>query len=360
MLATRCRGASGENPDAHRGRLSTLGPGRFGRRRQLRARRAAAGRRRAVEATVRSVARWLAAPAALGMFVVLVMGAAVTNTGSAEGCGRSWPLCDGRFVPELAAAALIEYSHRAVTGAEGLLIAALAVTTWLGWPGNGRLRALIALMVGTLLLQAGMGAWAVLYPQTPAVLATHFGISLLCLASTVLVAASVRADAIERPAAPPGYARAAAGLVVFTLVVGYVGAYARHTNAQLACIDWPLCNGVLFPGFAGPVGVVFAHRLSALVLLAGVAALAVWSKRFREERPDLHRAGLAALWLGVAQAASGALVVFTRMTLFSALAHAALVSLFFAALTYAWVGALPAARAAAAPAPAPRPSELPG
>jgi cytochrome c oxidase assembly protein subunit 15 len=34
--------------------------------------------------------RWLAVATTVGMFVVLIMGAAVTNTGSAEGCGRSW------------------------------------------------------------------------------------------------------------------------------------------------------------------------------------------------------------------------------------------------------------------------------
>ena len=59
------------------------------------------------------------------MFVVLVMGAAVTNTGSAEGCGRSWPLCNGRLVPEFTVSTAIEYSHRAVTGVEGLLVVAL-------------------------------------------------------------------------------------------------------------------------------------------------------------------------------------------------------------------------------------------
>src|SRR4030081_3809006 len=77
--------------------------------------------------------RGLAAVAALGMFVVLVMGATVTNTGSSEGCGRSWPLCNGQFVPEFTVATAIEYSHRAVTGVEGVLIVALALTMLTLW-----------------------------------------------------------------------------------------------------------------------------------------------------------------------------------------------------------------------------------
>ena len=73
------------------------------------------------------ILRGLAVAATVGMFLVLVMGATVTNTGSAQGCGQSWPLCNGRLVPEFTVATAIEYSHRAVTGVEGLLVVALAV-----------------------------------------------------------------------------------------------------------------------------------------------------------------------------------------------------------------------------------------
>src|SRR5215467_14602703 len=70
--------------------------------------------------------RWLAGLACVGMLLVLIMGTAVTNTGSAEGCGRSWPLCNGQFVPEFTVATAIEYSHRAVTAVESVLVVGLA------------------------------------------------------------------------------------------------------------------------------------------------------------------------------------------------------------------------------------------
>ena len=41
--------------------------------------------------------------------------------------GRSWPLCNGRFIHEQATATLIEFSHRAVTGVEGILVAGGAI-----------------------------------------------------------------------------------------------------------------------------------------------------------------------------------------------------------------------------------------
>src|SRR6266487_6788953 len=104
--------------------------------------------------------RWLAALTCGGMLLVLIMGAAVTNTGSAEGCGRSWPLCNGQFVPEFTVATAIEYSHRAVTGVEGVLVLVLAAAMLT--LGRDREVWLVGgVMLGTLVLQAGLGAAAV-------------------------------------------------------------------------------------------------------------------------------------------------------------------------------------------------------
>jgi cytochrome c oxidase assembly protein subunit 15 len=48
---------------------------------------------------MKRAAKWFAVAATVGMFIVLIMGTTVTNTGSSEGCGRSWPLCHGKFIP---------------------------------------------------------------------------------------------------------------------------------------------------------------------------------------------------------------------------------------------------------------------
>ena len=132
-------------------------------------------------------AKWLAVAATVGMFIVLLMGATVTNTGSSEGCGKSWPLCHGEFIPEYAFETMVEYSHRLVTGVEGLLILGMSVTAFPLRRRYPELKALIPLTLFTLVLQSGMGAWAVKYPQTPPVMASHFGISLVCFASVFLV-----------------------------------------------------------------------------------------------------------------------------------------------------------------------------
>src|SRR5579884_2601494 len=231
----------------------------------------------------------------IGMFLVVIMGATVTNTASAEGCGRSWPLCNGRIIPEFAVSTLIEFSHRAVTGVETVLVLGFAVAIWAAFQHYAQARTLALLMVGALFLQAGMGAWAVLYPQTPLVIALHFGISLVAFASALLATLFVRdaRDGFSRRAriVPRGYARLAWMTTFYLLVVVYLGAYVRHAGFELACLDWPLCQGKLVPPLAGPVGVVFAHRVAALGGILLLGWLAVWSWRLRHDRPDLASAG---------------------------------------------------------------------
>ena len=282
-------------------------------------------------------AKWLAVAATVGMFIVLLMGATVTNTGSREGCGRSWPLCQGEFIPEYAFETLVEYSHRLVTGVEGLIILGLSVTAFRLRRRYPELKALIPLMLFTLVLQSGMGAWAVMSPQTPPVLASHFGISLVAFASVLLVmrvlweATPITAAATR--AVPAGYRALAWVTLLWTVVVAYIGAYMRHSGAELACHTWPLCNGSLLPDLSSPgVAVAWGHRLAAVIALALVAWLTFWSHEFRAVRPDLYRIGAWASVFVIAQAVSGAFVIFSRLSLASTLSHAALMALLFAAL----------------------------
>ncbi|HKO25592.1 MAG TPA: COX15/CtaA family protein [Chloroflexota bacterium] len=284
------------------------------------------------------ILKWLSVVSACGMFVVLVMGALVTNTGSAQGCGGSWPLCKGQFIPEMAFQTLVEFSHRAVTGAETVLVLALAAGTVLLYRQRREAQVLVPLMIVFLFLQALLGGLAVMFPASPEVLALHFGISLISFASVVLTAAFIMGlqggEAVRDRPVSRGLRRLVWAALAYTYVVVYLGAYVRHAGASLACLDWPSCNGALFPAVQGAVGVQVIHRWAAGVLVLLLFGLWLQARRDRALRPDLYRAGTTAFALALVQALSGGLVVLSRLELFTLLLHAALVALLFASLCY--------------------------
>jgi cytochrome c oxidase assembly protein subunit 15 len=187
-------------------------------------------------------------------------------------------------------------------------------------------------------------------------MASHFGISLVCFASVFLVMRVLWETTPISPAAtravPSGYRTVAWGTLLWAIVVAYIGAYMRHSGAELACYTWPLCNGSLIPDLSSPgVAVAWGHRLAAVIALALVAWMELWSRRFKTERPDLHRISVWASVFVIAQAAAGAFVIFSRLSLASTLSHAALMALLFAALADGARRTLPQRRATESPLP---------
>lgn len=268
----------------------------------------------------------------------------MTKTGSGRGCGDDWPLCNGKFVPAYTLESLIEYSHRFVTGIVGIIV---VVTFWYTWRYLRHHREAVAYAGGTLLftiVQAVMGAAAVKWPQQPAVMALHFGISLLAVASSMLLVAwCYRVDKKTEPASsrhlPKWIYIAAWGIWIYCYGVVYLGAYIRHTGTEGACMGWPLCNGELIPYLYGASGIVFAHRAAAADLLLLLAGLYILVRRaaFKSRRSDWSAGTVAALALTMAQIVSGGLLTLTiageNAYLLASLLHNVLATLLFGVLT---------------------------
>jgi len=274
----------------------------------------------------------------VGMFVVLMAGALVTKTGSGEGCGASWPLCHGQWLPAANIASIIEYSHRAVSGIAGLAVLVFSVVLWRSYGWRPELKFLAGVSVFFLLLQSALGAWVVLAPQPDWMLALHFGISLasyagVFLGGVLLYQLHGRGTGRERSVSPR-LRKWAWFSLVYVYVVVYTGAYVRHTNSNLACLDWPLCNGQLFPELSGTVGIHFFHRLAA----AGAVLVLLWLVRLaaaeKERRPDVYRASLWAVGLLAAQIISGGLSVLTQLSLPVMMLHSAVITLKFGVVAY--------------------------
>ena len=289
------------------------------------------------------ITRRLAIATAVGMLIVLLMGARVTSTGSGEGCGTDWPLCHGSWLPQNTYESITEYSHRIVTGVEGLLVLATSIYAWKLRQNYREVLILVPIMAGTLIIQSLMGAAAVMWPQTPEVMATHFGISLLCLGSAALLAFVLKEDREKDQAisiAPPGansrtlaqFKWLALSGAILAILVAYSGAYVRHRGAELACTSWPTCNGQLIPEFGGLHGVHTVHRLMALLITLWLVALLVWGFKLRTARPELWQNSIWAFSFVILQSLFGLIVIETGLALMAPLAHAFGMSVLFVLL----------------------------
>ncbi len=293
------------------------------------------------------IVRRLAVLTAAVLFLVHVMGTFVTDTGSQAGCGNSWPLCKGQFVPSaFAHTTLIEFSHRIGVPLVTVLLLALIVGVLALWRNRLEIRILAPLMFIFLFMQALLGGLAVMNPTSAVILAFHFGVSSISVASVMVTMLFIfelgRWDKLRDRRISLGFRTLIWGVTIYTYVVIYLGAYVLHTNSALACTTWPLCSpGRLLPSNVEPVVVNMTHRIAAFALTLAVVGVFFWARRLRRARPDLYLASVAALILIFAQALEGAVVVFTRANVWAEVLHSAFIALFFSVMVYMCLKSLP-------------------
>ncbi|WP_243386679.1 COX15/CtaA family protein [Bacillus kexueae] len=273
------------------------------------------------------------------MLFVLLGGALVTKTGSGMGCGRSWPLCHGQIIPDpLTLETVIELSHRLVSGTAGILVLALSILSWrlIGHKRETKLLAILSLFF--LVLQALIGAAAVVWGQSDAVLALHFGISLISFATVFLLTLLVFEVDRKFDASTLKIGKTmrfhTIGIIVYSYIVVYTGAYVRHTGSSLACPNVPFCtDDQLLPSNFHQL-VQMGHRLAASIIFIWIFIALVHAIKHYKDQRIMYWGWIVAFILVVLQAASGMLVVYTNLNLSLALMHALFISLLFGVLSY--------------------------
>lgn len=96
--------------------------------------------------------------------LVILFGALVRATGSGNGCGANWPLCDGALVPETSnLAQVIEYTHRVTSGFAGVLVIILVVWAWRAYPKHHAVRRAAMMSLVFILTEGAVGAGLVLF-----------------------------------------------------------------------------------------------------------------------------------------------------------------------------------------------------
>lgn len=267
---------------------------------------------------------------------LIVFGAVVRVTDSGLGCGDHWPLCDGRVFPPLDnLTAWIEWSHRLFALLIGLLGVGMLVLAVRRFRQHNK-AVLIVTVVAALLyaLQSGLGAIVVILELPPTMVTLHLGTAMLLLGA--LLTATIVSQ--YRPAV--SYQRDHVTLLIYittalSFVIILTGALVRGSGATLACVDWPLCNGEIFPVNQGQLALVHMLHRFAVVALGISLLLMVWYTR--RDRPDQQTSTLAVLSLlaYLAQAAIGAFFVLSSAAPIWGAAHVGM-----AAATWALLVAL--------------------
>ena len=270
--------------------------------------------------------RRLAIATVLATFLLIIVGGVVRVSESGLGCGpagsglNGWPFCNGDVAPGIDLNSIIEYTHRVLAGAVGIMMFALAVLAWRRYRSNpGLVRASAAAAV-LVVAQGLLGAATVEKDLDEGLVAAHLGLAMALLALLLYV---VRASSSPQSPVPSPQSlgrrfrplAVVASAAVFCTIVagGYMAGtqnygradYQVGDGAHHACgKEFPTCNGDFMPfGQARLVDIHLTHRFFMYLATILVIALVVLALR-RRPSPGIVRSA----WLAVAVLAAQVLV----------------------------------------------------
>ena len=209
-----------------------------------------------------------------------------------------------------------EHSHRLIASTVGFLTIIVAVWTW--WVEPRRwVRRLGFAALGAVILQGLLGGLTVLFFLPAPISIGHAALAQLFFCIT-LALALVTSPSWRATQAPPvddaALRRVATATTLLIYVQVLLGATMRHTGAGLAIPTFPLAFGhVLPPVWTAAIGIHFAHRVGALVVIAAIFATAVHVWRHHRERRELTRPAILLVLLVCSQATLGALVLLSGL-----------------------------------------------
>jgi protoheme IX farnesyltransferase len=270
------------------------------------------------------------------LFLIFV-GAIVRVTGSGMGC-PDWPLCYNQVIPPAELPAWIEFIHRVVAGMAALLTFALAVLAWRDYRQQRVIFAPAIWAVALVLFQAFLGGVTVWYNNAPLTVIAHLVAAVFYLALTLIVTvvAHLPGEYVTNagvPANHKSYFRllAITGIAILFLLI--TGATVVGTGTGLACLDWPLCQGEIFPANAHwGTFIQLTHRFTVAIIGIVLAAVVLQTRRRYGEHRGLVRWSTLMGILFLIQVGLGGLNVWMRLPRFINALHLTIASSVWASL----------------------------
>ena len=254
---------------------------------------------------------------------VVLWGAYVRATGSGAGCGNHWPLCNGEVVPQSPGTATwIEFTHRATSGIDVLLVGFLLVWAFRAFPRAHLARLGAVLSAVFLTTEALIGAALVKLEHVAHnasvgrsySLSAHLINTLTLLACLTMTVWWARGGARLRIGGRPAWLAAPAVLLV--LVTGISGVIAALGDTLFPATS--LAAGLrqdFDPSASIFLRLRLAHPILALATAAWLVAYAVLTYQTRGAKP-FARAVLALVALQITAGAANLLLlapVWTQM-----------------------------------------------
>ena len=268
---------------------------------------------------------------------VVLWGAYVRATGSGAGCGNRWPLCPGIGSPQSpSAATLIEFTHRATSALDAVLVALLVVWAYRAFPRRHPARLGAALSAVFLVTEALLGMSLVLLDHVARNASTARAYSLSAhLINTLTLLACLTVTAwwgsggpAVRPRGKPAWMAAATLAAVAAL--GVTGAFAALGDTLYP--PQSLAQG-LAQDMAPSASIFLRVRLIHPVAAAAVTGwLLLYAMSTARRRTEVRRRARNMVLLAGIQMAAGAVNVVLLVPVWMQLVHLLLADLLWISL----------------------------
>ncbi len=267
----------------------------------------------------------LAKAAVASLFLLLVWGNLVAGLKAGLAC-PDWPLCHGKIVPPYRWDIYMEFMHRVIGAIASVFIVTLCIRRFKKY--SAAFKSIPVVTVLLLVLQIFLGGIVVLLELPVDLTTLHFGNAMVIFAM-VLFQAYYDGENTSPTLTFRGINLLLVPVSLLILTQTVLGAFVRHSDAGLACPDFPKCVGYWIPpGLSGTILTHYSHRLLAYIITVVFLILFIYSKFSNGIKHINRNIDLITVFL-ILQIAVGALVVITNLQFYLTAVHLSFAILIF-------------------------------